>query len=120
MPTSPKLSLLLLVLLLLAVACTQNTSPITPPPTITARQWQPATCPFDLPEGVVLDEDVICGVVTVPEQHALPDGATIQLAVALFPATGPNPDPDPFLMFTGGPGGNIFDLVPLLSRFGHF
>ena len=113
--TSPaKPPLLFLFLLLLAVACTQNTSPITPPPIITARQWQTATCPFDLPEGVVLAEDVICGVVTVPEQHALPDGATIQLAVAIFPATSPNPAPDPFLMFTGGPGGNIFDLVPLL------
>lgn len=54
-----------------------------------------------------------CGKVTVPENRALPDGAQIQLGVAVLPATDKAVRrADPLFYITGGPGGVDFDLVP--------
>jgi pimeloyl-ACP methyl ester carboxylesterase len=54
-----------------------------------------------------------CGYVTVPEQHANPDGPTIRLPVAIRRATGPDPKPDPLFLAQGGPGGSAFELFTL-------
>ncbi|MBE2221107.1 MAG: alpha/beta fold hydrolase [Anaerolineae bacterium] len=51
-----------------------------------------------------------CGYVTVPEEHANPDGPTIRIPVAILRATGPNPQPDPLFLAQGGPGGDAFEL----------
>ena len=51
-----------------------------------------------------------CGYVTVPEEHAHPDGATIRIPVAILRATGANPQPDPLFLVQGGPGGDAFEL----------
>jgi len=39
---------------------------------------------------------------------------TITLSVAILPASGPDVAPDPLVMFTGGPGGNVFGLAGLV------
>ncbi len=86
---------------------------------ISNERWEEADCLFDVPEGLTVGEDIICGSVTVPEQHANPDGQTIRLAVAILKSDGDAPAPDPLVMFTGGPGGNIFAMAPaMLSEFG--
>lgn len=51
-----------------------------------------------------------CGYVTVPAEHANPDGPTIRIPVAILRATGPNPQPDPLFLAQGGPGGDAFEL----------
>jgi pimeloyl-ACP methyl ester carboxylesterase len=51
-----------------------------------------------------------CGYVTVPEEHANPDGPTIRIPVAILRATGANPQPDPLFLAQGGPGGDAFEL----------
>jgi pimeloyl-ACP methyl ester carboxylesterase len=79
---------------------------------ITDPRWQDAECPFDVAKDFTVGVDVICGNVVVPERHAFPNGPTIQLSVAIFKAIGDAPVPDPVVLFTGGPGGNIFDLAP--------
>jgi hypothetical protein len=43
-----------------------------------------APCPMALPAGLAEGQDVRCGYVTVPEDHARAAGRTIQLAVAIF------------------------------------
>jgi pimeloyl-ACP methyl ester carboxylesterase len=86
---------------------------------ITDERWEEADCLFDVPEGIAVGKDLVCGYVIVPEQHANPNGPTIRLAVAILKSDGDTPVPDPFVMFTGGPGGNIFAMGPLmLSEFG--
>lgn len=60
------------------------------------------------------DPTVRCGYVTVPERHAKPGGARIQLAVAVLPATGPSPAPDAIVELAGGPGGTIVPFLPLV------
>lgn len=57
--------------------------------------YEPTVC-FD---GVAADE---CAYVTVPEDRANPDGATIRIPVALILAD--DPEPDPVLFLSGGPG----------------
>ncbi len=52
---------------------------------------------------------VDCGYVTVPLRHAVPDGASIQLATVILAAQGTAKRPDPLFMAQGGPGGSTID-----------
>lgn len=90
------------------MGCGNFTTPVS---VISDVRWEDADCLFEVPSSVTVGEDVICGTVIVPEQHARPDGANIQLSVAIIKSDGRAPAPDPLVMFTGGPGGNIFDLA---------
>lgn len=71
--------------------------------------FEPAACFFELPEGVVEGEDVECGYVTVPEEHALPHGSTIRLAAVLIHSFSSSPE-TPLVMAQGGPGGSTIDV----------
>ncbi len=85
--------------------------------------FEAAPCPVDLPaeiaEGVSLErpQEVVCGYVTVPEEHAKlanseEDLRTIRLAVAVVKHTGSDPAPDPLVIESGGPGGSTLASVP--------
>src|SRR5919112_6091912 len=70
--------------------------------------YNAASCPNPIVEGVPqidLGPDFECGYLTVPENRAEPTGRTIQIPVARAKATSPNPQPDPLVYLTGGPGG---------------
>lgn len=45
-----------------------------------------------------------CGRLTVPENRNAPDGRTIDLNIAVVPATGSTPEDDPLFLLAGGPG----------------
>ena len=66
----------------------------------TVPRFEPAPCPFDVPAG----QEVECGFVVVPEEHANPDSDTIRLSVVRFPSQSAAPKPDPLFMLSGGPG----------------
>lgn len=51
--------------------------------------------------------EVTCGWLTVPQNHAEPDGNTLQLAVMVIHTSNPNPAPDPLVYLVGGPGGSL-------------
>ncbi|MFV0523825.1 MAG: alpha/beta fold hydrolase [Acidimicrobiales bacterium] len=56
-------------------------------------------------------DDVRCGTVAVPMSWS--DGAgRVELAVAVFPATGDDPAPDPVVYLEGGPGGKALAALP--------
>jgi len=61
-------------------------------------KFEKAPCPFELPKSVIDGKDFIFGYVTVPEQHAHPEGPAIQIAVGIFPCRGENPAPDPLVL----------------------
>ena len=46
----------------------------------------------------------LCGSLTVPEDPARPTGRHLDLRVAVIPATGAHPAPDPVFLVAGGPG----------------
>ncbi len=95
--------------------------PTTEPTVVYTPVFAKTACWFTSPDGVV----VSCGYVSVPEERTSTNSKTIQLAVALFHSTSPNPVSDPVIFLQGGPGGeavmlsadNYTQLVkPFLSR----
>jgi len=71
--------------------------------------FESSSCMFEMPNGAEEGVDVICGYVTVPEEHDNPDGPKIQLAIAIIKSKSSNPKPDPLFMAQGGPGGSTID-----------
>ncbi len=69
--------------------------------------FDPGRCPFDAPDGT----SPICGTVTVPENREDPDGASVTLAVARFPARNDNATAPPLVYLEGGPGGEILEAI---------
>jgi pimeloyl-ACP methyl ester carboxylesterase len=63
------------------------------------RRFEAVPCPESLDSGME------CGYITVPEDHADPNGKQIRLMVAIAHATGDDPLPDPVVVLVGGPGG---------------
>jgi pimeloyl-ACP methyl ester carboxylesterase len=51
----------------------------------------------------------LCGTLTVPEDPASPSGRTVDLRVAVIPASVGPAKPDPVFMLAGGPGGAAVD-----------
>ncbi len=76
--------------------------------------FQEAACPMELPSGVRQGEDIVCGYVTVPEEHAHREGETLRLAVAVVKSTSEHPASDPLVMEAGGPGISTLALLPSL------
>jgi pimeloyl-ACP methyl ester carboxylesterase len=70
-------------------------------------RFEPHACPV----AFLAQYKVDCGYVTVPEEHANPYGTRIQLAVAVFHTTSPDPLPDPVIALVGGPGQNALQLA---------
>ena len=56
------------------------------------------------------------GYIEVPEQHALPNGPTIRIAVAIFEGRKDSSNSIPLVMNAGGPGDSNLDaFIPLLA-----
>ncbi len=123
----PLFSMLLLLILALA-ACGKKPTPA-PQPTAapTESPATEATTPsaasgeasYQVKEDCFVDLSKLnyagkmeCGVLTVPMDHARPDGPTIGLGVIRFFPTGDAPQPDPVVMLQGGPGGSFIELLP--------
>ncbi len=96
----------------LLVACTTSmpASTTTPEPTGVPR-FTPTKCWFSPPLGLKVD----CGYLTVAEDHAKPDGPTLQLAVARFKSRSPEAASDPVVYLESGPG-----VSPLRTRAAYF
>ncbi|MGQ0384437.1 MAG: alpha/beta fold hydrolase [Gammaproteobacteria bacterium] len=76
-----------------------------------------APCRISDQDGLVSVE-ARCGRLTVPEDPDDPQGATIELAVAVVPAVATTAKPDPLFLLAGGPGqGAIEGYAPLLGAF---
>lgn len=118
--TIRKLLLLSVLLALVLSACNAAPTPqsvATPTPAATAggKGFEKTDCWFKEPSG----HDVECGWLTVPEDHARPDGKTIKLAVARFKSDAAQPEPDPIVYLHGGPGGSILKSG-IMAQFDHY
>ena len=73
-------------------------------------------CPFsddDWDENISPEEaGFICGFVTVPLFHDLPDGDTIQIPIAIWPGYWDRAIKKPLFITHGGPGGSALDMYP--------
>ena len=85
-----------------------------PAQTLVSTNFHTTPCPFNPVTSVVEGHDVHCGYLVVPEDHGRPHGPTIRLAVAVFKAA--HPAPDPVIYLEGGPGSPVLEtLGPLLT-----
>jgi pimeloyl-ACP methyl ester carboxylesterase len=82
---------------------------------------QPTTAP--LPSLVLLPcniegttEKVKCGTYEVYENRTAKAGRKITLKIVLFPATGENREPDPFVYIPGGPGASATADAPYVAQ----
>jgi len=80
---------------------TPTSTPAIKPTLVYTSSFTKAGCRFTPPAGVI----VTCGYVSVPEDRSNPHSKTIQLAVAVYHSTSPNPASDPVIFLQGGPGG---------------
>lgn len=81
-----------------------STQPVTP-----TANFRASACPFPLGAGTVDGQTVRCGYVTVPENRQNPNGAKVQLAVAIFKSPSVQNDTSPVVRLEGGPGGPSLD-----------
>lgn len=70
-------------------------------------------CPRPLGPLEVEGNTVICGRISVPEDHTAVDGATIPLAFAVLKSRSTASAPDPVIYLHGGPGGHTVQDIPM-------
>jgi len=70
-----------------------------------APRFERGSCPFD----VWGNASIQCGFVVVPEDHNDPDGPTIRLATSIIRDHSSDHQPDPVILLSGGPGGDIVE-----------
>ncbi|HEY5837858.1 MAG TPA: alpha/beta fold hydrolase, partial [Pyrinomonadaceae bacterium] len=61
-------------------------------------------------------DKVLCGTYQVFEDRAARKGRQITLKVVVFPATGPEREPDPFVYIPGGPGSSATEDAPGIAQ----
>jgi pimeloyl-ACP methyl ester carboxylesterase len=74
------------------------------PSAMVATKLGERACDLYIPAGEMEGETILCGYVRVPWDRSQPQGATIDLAYVILKATGGNPQPDPIIHVSGGPG----------------
>jgi pimeloyl-ACP methyl ester carboxylesterase len=123
------LSILLITIGLLLVSCSQPTAsptqthpPEEPDATVETAIPNPTQEPSAIFEGgpcpfsVAAGQKVECGHVVVPEDHNIPDGPTIRLAVVVFKDQTDEHLPDPVIFLAGGPGEKIVANAPAVAQ----
>jgi pimeloyl-ACP methyl ester carboxylesterase len=81
-----------------------------------AGTFEATPCFFAVPSSVIEGDDVICGYVTVPEDHGDPDGPAIRLAVVVAKDHSAAHQDDPVMLLAGGPGEKIVTNALLLAQ----
>jgi pimeloyl-ACP methyl ester carboxylesterase len=69
--------------------------------------------PCQVPE---VAEKVLCGTYQVFEDRAARKGRKITIKVVVFPATGSEREPDPFVYIPGGPGSSAIEDAPGIAQ----
>ena len=92
-------------------AVTPTPRPTPTPEFVSAAHFEPAACPFVLPEGIIQGENVDCGWLVVPENRGALPSRAIRLAVGVFHPEGGATAPDPIIYLSGGPGGSALELI---------
>ena len=85
-----------------------------PEPTLAPiATFEEAPCPFDVPANAAVD----CGYVVVPEDHGMPDGPSIKLAVVVVKDPSDERQPDPLVLLAGGPGEKVVASAAQTAQF---
>lgn len=96
-----------LVVLLTLVSCSPRNLSAAPAASLALED-----CALTSPAGNQVDAR--CGILTVPENRADPNGRQIDLHVAVIPAIKRNPEPDALFLLAGGPGQSAIETFPAM------
>ncbi len=66
-----------------------------------------APCPRPLGRTEIEGKTIVCGTVTVPEDHAQPEAGTLDLVFTVLRSNSSYPAPDPVVHLHGGPGAGV-------------
>ena len=105
---------LFVLLALVLSACTVTPalpSPVAEVDIEDVAAFEESPCPFSVPA----DGSVVCGYVTVPEDHNDPTGPTIRIAVGILKDRSENHQPDPVIVLAGGPGEKVMENAAALE-----
>ncbi len=69
-------------------------------------------CPRPIGPLEIEGHTVICGRISVPENHDDTDGTSVPIAFAVLKARSESPAPDPVVYLHGGPGGYVVQDIP--------
>src|ERR1700742_939668 len=78
-----------------------------------AARFESTACP-KTPHPIPALKSARCGYLVVPEDRQHPNGRTIRNAVAIVPAKSKQPQADPIVFMTGGPGAAAILDIPFL------
>ena len=96
-----------LIFILFFASCSPRSLTADPKPSIPLED-----CAITSPSG---DQwDARCGVLSVPEDRANPNGRQIELHIAVIPAIKRNPAPDALFLLAGGPGQSAIETFPAM------
>ena len=98
-----RLGVTVAVLCLAAASCGGHPAPAASPPPVNSLTVKSCTV-----DGRVAR----CGTLIVPEDRLTGTGRTIPVRFVVFPATGPDREPDPVVYFAGGPGVSAIADIP--------
>lgn len=73
-------------------------------------------CPNIGPSGEREGDTYYCGLMTVPENYAEPNGRQIQISYAVLKSTSQSPLTDPMIYLDGGPGGSSLQNIAGRAR----
>lgn len=89
---------------------------------VVAGGYDPATpitvapCLHQIDPLEIEGQTIICGSVSVPENHANPDGRRIDLPFVVLKSRSTYPAADPVVYLHGGPGGGTLYLLKLVTK----
>lgn len=84
------------------------------PPAVAPGLFEEGSCPTTLLSLQQTSGNVTCGQLTVPEEHAKPEGSTIKLDVVIIHSSAASPAKEPLVMLQGGPGGSTIDVYGMI------
>ena len=91
-------------------------SPVAAQPSV--GRFEPVECWYEDPIPFLPGPQFECGYVIVPERHENPDGPTIKIPVAVARSQSADKRPDPLFLAQGGPGGDAFEVFPVMLSSG--
>lgn len=105
---------MVMVLSSVPLTAAQEATPVSSPD-FSSIQAEPNDCSFltRLGEDLVSDVvgNVVCGTVAVPENWSIPDGRQIEISYVILASTSENPQPDPVVYLSGGPGESTLSSI---------
>lgn len=100
-----RLSYIPILFLTLLASCSTSNLPADPEPSLSLED-----CALTSLSGRQVDAK--CGILSVPEDRANPNGRQIDLHFAVIPAISRSPEPDPVFLLAGGPGQSAIETFP--------